>query len=199
MFNAPRTSPSAQRYNASNSILGGFVDDNPLAASVFDDGGLDPWSGIPSTPALPARTPLPSMNIGSSGNDNLGVFANIIGTEDSIRSLHNRFTRSGFFAAGATVPAIYSKALASVDPTSTGETSVNALVRVLSTSALPASTIDKVPLVDHALLLRAHPANSHLLSPPDRQSRKFTTTSFQTRVFRRFGTSSACSKWKRCN
>lgn len=80
MFNAPRTSPSAQRYNPSNSILGGFVDDNPLAASVFDDGGLDPWSGIPSTPALPARAPLPSLNLGSSGNDNLGVFANILGT-----------------------------------------------------------------------------------------------------------------------
>ena len=46
--------------------------------------------------------------------------------------------------ADATVPSIYPKAFASVDPSNTGETSVNALSRVLSTSSLPAATINKV-------------------------------------------------------
>ncbi|KAH9479355.1 Sorting nexin MVP1 [Psilocybe cubensis] len=46
--------------------------------------------------------------------------------------------------ADATVPSIYHRAYASVDPANTGETSVNALSRVLSTSSLPASTIDRI-------------------------------------------------------
>lgn len=51
----------------------------------------------------------------------------------------------GFFSvADATVPSIYDRAFASVDPTNSGETSVNSLSRVLSTSSLPAGTIDKV-------------------------------------------------------
>ena len=45
--------------------------------------------------------------------------------------------------ADATVPAIYNTSFAAVDPYNTGETSVNALSRVLSTSSLPAATIDK--------------------------------------------------------
>lgn len=46
--------------------------------------------------------------------------------------------------ADATVPAIYHKAFVAVDPTNTGETSVNLLSRVLGTSMLPAATIDKI-------------------------------------------------------
>ena len=46
--------------------------------------------------------------------------------------------------ADATVPTIYHRAYAAVDPNGTGETSVNALSRVLTTSSLPASTIDRV-------------------------------------------------------
>lgn len=46
--------------------------------------------------------------------------------------------------ADATVPAIYTKSFAAVDPSSSGETSVNALSRVLQTSSLPATTVDKV-------------------------------------------------------
>ncbi|KAF8906314.1 MVP1 domain-containing protein [Gymnopilus junonius] len=46
--------------------------------------------------------------------------------------------------ADATVPTIYHRAYAAVDPNNTGETSVNSLSRVLSTSSLPASTIDKI-------------------------------------------------------
>ncbi|CAK5283086.1 unnamed protein product [Mycena citricolor] len=46
--------------------------------------------------------------------------------------------------ADATVPAIYDQAFLLVDPSNTGETSVNSLSRVLGTSSLPASTIDKI-------------------------------------------------------
>jgi sorting nexin-8 len=48
------------------------------------------------------------------------------------------------FVADATVPAIYTNSLAAVDTSATGETSVNALIRVISTSGLPSAIIDKV-------------------------------------------------------
>ncbi|KAH7890822.1 hypothetical protein F5I97DRAFT_1975354 [Phlebopus sp. FC_14] len=46
--------------------------------------------------------------------------------------------------ADATVPELYNRAFAAVDVTSSGEVSVNALSRVLATSSLPATTIDKI-------------------------------------------------------
>jgi hypothetical protein len=46
--------------------------------------------------------------------------------------------------ADAVVPPIYHKAFAAVDPTGSGDTTVNALSRVLQTSLLPAATVDKV-------------------------------------------------------
>jgi hypothetical protein len=46
------------------------------------------------------------------------------------------------------VPAIYHASYAAVDPGNTGETSVNALSRVLNTSLLPAGTIDKVSFLN---------------------------------------------------
>ncbi|KAI9433431.1 hypothetical protein BJY52DRAFT_1198651 [Lactarius psammicola] len=46
--------------------------------------------------------------------------------------------------AEATVPAIYQQSFNTVDPNNTGETSVNSLSRVLSTSSLPAATVDKI-------------------------------------------------------
>jgi len=48
------------------------------------------------------------------------------------------------YIAEATVPAIYQQSFRAVDPSNSGETSVNSLSRVLSTSLLPAATIDKV-------------------------------------------------------
>ncbi|KAF9006173.1 hypothetical protein BDQ17DRAFT_1540764 [Cyathus striatus] len=110
MFNAPR--PTQRNVGSSNTGFGGsFVNDNPLATSVYDD-GLDPWSSTPS----PAPTPIPHAPS--------SVFSNVI--------------------ADATVPSIYHRSFAAVDPDNTGETSVNSLSRVLSTSSLPASTIDKI-------------------------------------------------------
>ncbi|TFK39780.1 hypothetical protein BDQ12DRAFT_711883 [Crucibulum laeve] len=110
MFNAPRP---AQRYAGSSTtgFGGSFVDENPLANSVYDD-GLDPWSSTPS----PAPTPVPHAPA--------SVFSNVI--------------------ADATVPSIYHRSFAAVDPENTGETSVNSLSRVLSTSSLPAATIDRI-------------------------------------------------------
>jgi sorting nexin-8 len=46
--------------------------------------------------------------------------------------------------ADATVPAVYNKSFAAVDLTNSGETSVNALSRVLQTSSLPAATVDRI-------------------------------------------------------
>lgn len=110
MFNAPRP---AQRYVATSTtgFGGSFVDENPLANSVYDD-GLDPWSAAPS----PTPTPIPQTSA--------SVFSNVI--------------------ADATVPSIYHRAFATVDPSNLGETSVNSLSRVLATSSLPAATVDKI-------------------------------------------------------
>ncbi|KAJ3761305.1 hypothetical protein EV360DRAFT_38122 [Lentinula raphanica] len=50
----------------------------------------------------------------------------------------------GSVIADASVPLIYTRAFSAVDPGNIGETSVNSLSRVLATSSLPASTIDKI-------------------------------------------------------
>ncbi|KAJ7765471.1 hypothetical protein DFH07DRAFT_810675 [Mycena maculata] len=108
MFNAPRAQP---RYgaNTNGGFGGSYVDENPLAGSVYDT--LDPWSAAPS----PSATPAPAAN---------SVFSSVI--------------------ADATVPAIYNQSFQLVDPSNTGETSVNSLSRVLGTSSLPAATIDRI-------------------------------------------------------
>ncbi|KAI6149478.1 hypothetical protein BKA82DRAFT_128741 [Pisolithus tinctorius] len=55
MFNAPR---AAQRYGPTpvNGLSGSFVDEDPLAISIYDD----PWSSIPSS------TPPPTRNMNSA-------------------------------------------------------------------------------------------------------------------------------------
>ena len=125
MFNAPRP---AQRYTGSTSMGGSFVDSNPLSSSVYDD-GLDPWSSAPS----PVPTPIPQAPA--------SVFSAVIGQFNLLSLL---LLLNVKIAADATVPSIYHRSYAAVDPMNTGETSVNALSRVLSTSSLPASTIDRV-------------------------------------------------------
>ncbi|KAI0923943.1 hypothetical protein AcV5_009337 [Taiwanofungus camphoratus] len=106
----------AQPYGVSstNGFGGSFVHENPLASSMYDD-GLDPWSSAPSPAPPPILPSFPSTSTGLSS---------VIGD--------------------AIVPAIYNQAFAAVDAAKTGETSVNALSRVLGTSSLPASTIDKI-------------------------------------------------------
>lgn len=106
MFNAPRP---AQRYASApvNGLGGSFVDENPLAASIYDD----PWSAAPS----PSPQPIPNVTSALSS-----------------------------VLAEATVPDSYNRAFAVVDATNSGETSVNALSRVLSTSGLPATTVDRI-------------------------------------------------------
>jgi sorting nexin-8 len=128
MFNAPRP---AQRYAGASSTAGfggSYVDENPLSSSVYDD-GLDPWSSAPSpTPAPMPQGPSSVFNsvIGMQTTHSLEVLANWNNTAD------------------ATVPAIYHTSFAAIDPKNTGETSVNSLSRVLTTSSLPAATVDKV-------------------------------------------------------
>lgn len=137
MFNAPRPT---QAYGISSSAVsfgGSFVDENPLAASTYD--GLDPWSVAPT----PSPPPVPS------------IFTNAIGMCFSrflyipkMLSKESDLAQWGFMAgaAEATIPAIYHQSFGTVDPTNSGETSVNSLSRVLSTSLLPAATVDKVCL-----------------------------------------------------
>lgn len=66
MFNAPRPAQSYGTSPATN-LGGSFVVDNPLASSVYDSDGLDPWSTAPSpappsfpTASLAAPPPAPS-------------------------------------------------------------------------------------------------------------------------------------------
>jgi sorting nexin-8 len=67
------------------------------------------------------------------------------------------------------VPAIYQQSFAAVDPTNSGETSVNSLSRVLSTSSLPAAKVDKVchtlPLLILILILALPFSSVFLLQP----------------------------------
>ncbi|KAI0629122.1 hypothetical protein C8Q77DRAFT_1236453 [Trametes polyzona] len=105
-----------QPYGGSSQFGTSFMaTENPLLSSVYDD-GLDPWSAAPS----PAPPPIPSFASPAATNG----LSSVIGD--------------------ATVPPIYNRAWSAVDPSNTGETSVNALSRALSTSSLPASTVDKI-------------------------------------------------------
>ncbi|TCD71838.1 Sorting nexin mvp1 [Steccherinum ochraceum] len=117
MFNAPRPS---QSYGTSpgGNFGGSFVVDNPLASSVYDSDGLDPWSTAPS----PAPPPLPTSSLSATAATS--GFSSVLGE--------------------ATIPAIYHQAFAAVDNVGSGETSVNALTRVLETSSVSASSIDKI-------------------------------------------------------
>lgn len=55
-----------------------------------------------------------------------------------------RATNPPLYVGNTTLPVVYLQAFEAVDPSGTGEVSVNALIRVLSTSGLPSSTIDRV-------------------------------------------------------
>lgn len=93
------------------------------------------------------------------------------------------------------MPAIYHKSFSTVDPTNSGETSVNSLSRVLSTSSLPAATVDKVT----PCTLRGTVDGKALTArPPDRQPCKHTPTCIEARVLRRASTRCACSGRQRC-
>lgn len=124
MFNAPRL---AQRYGTTpvNGLGSSFVDENPLAASIYDD----PWSAAPS----PSPPPVNTAN---------SAFSSVIG------KLSGEYAASRAYAVGspadAAVPEMYHTAFTAVDTINSGEVSVNALSRVLATSLLPAATIDRV-------------------------------------------------------
>ena len=122
MFNAPRP---AQRYTSApvNGLGGSFVDENPLANSIYDD----PWS------AAPSPSPQPEPGVTTALSSVLGVHSN-----ERFLSLSDSWT------ADSNVPDSYNRAFAVVDVTHSGEISVNALSRILSTSRLPATTVDKV-------------------------------------------------------
>lgn len=74
MFNAPR---AAQRYGATsvNGLGGSFVDEDPLAISIYDD----PWSSVPSP------TPPPIHNVNSA-------FTSVIANATIPELYHRAFT-----------------------------------------------------------------------------------------------------------
>ncbi|PAV19659.1 sorting nexin mvp1 [Pyrrhoderma noxium] len=115
MFNSPRP---AQRYGVSNSLGNGFGNNSFTADDPLAGSaydGLDPWSSTPS-PDLPPPPPPPAV---SSSH-----FSSVI--------------------ADSNAPPLYHKAFNLVDTLGTGETSVNSLSRVLLTSGVSASTIDRI-------------------------------------------------------
>lgn len=123
MFNAPRL---AQRYGTTpiNGLGNSFMDENPLAVSIYDD----PWSAAPSPSPPPVST-------------TASAFGSVIGNTFGRHVPSRAYTQ---FSADAAVPEIYHSAFAAVDTTNSGEVSVNALSRVLATSLLPAATVDRV-------------------------------------------------------
>lgn len=131
MFNAPRL---AQRYGTSpvNGLGSSFVDENPLAISIYDD----PWSAAPTPSPPPVNAAAPA-------------FSSVIGKGLCIVQ-SPVLTR--MVSAGAAVPEAYHSAFVAVDTINSGEISVNALSRVLATSLLPAATIDRVKSWLHELL-----------------------------------------------
>jgi hypothetical protein len=102
-----------------------------------------------------------------------------------------RLTGDGW-TAEATVPELYNRAFAIVDATNSGETSVNALSRVLSTSGLPATTVDKVSDAE----VGGGTDGAHPMS--DREPRKFSTKGVQARILRSSCIIGACSVRQRC-
>ncbi|KZT59030.1 hypothetical protein CALCODRAFT_481801 [Calocera cornea HHB12733] len=115
LFNAPRASQNRFSNNAGSS-LNGF-------ASFMSDNPLtsasvyDNLNDPWSAGGSPAATPSPASAA--------GPLASVI-------------------APDAPVPSIYHQALAAADPTGSGDVSLNALHRVLSTSHLPAATIERI-------------------------------------------------------
>ncbi|KAI0666812.1 hypothetical protein C8Q78DRAFT_1107213 [Trametes maxima] len=103
-----------QPYGGSSQFGASFMATENPLLSSVYDDGLDPWSAAPS----PAPPLLPSFAPSTNG------FTSVIGD--------------------ATVPPVYNRAWSAVDPSNTGETSVNALSRALGTSSLPASTVDRI-------------------------------------------------------
>lgn len=133
MFNAPRL---AQRYGTTplNGLGSSFVDENPLAVSIYDD----PWSAAPS----PSPPPVGAAT---------SAFSSVIGKTLGECTAPRAYTVC--FSADAAVPEMYHRAFAAVDTINSGEVSVNALSRVLATSLLPAATIDRVTFRCHRVVL----------------------------------------------
>lgn len=152
MFNAPRL---AQRYGTSpiNGLGSSFVDEDPLAISIYDD----PWSTAP-TPSPPP------VNAATSG------FSTVIGK-------HLWCALSPVDAdaavADAAVPETYHTAFSAVDIINSGEVSVNALSRVLATSLLPAATIDRV-------MPWSHEHSQSLINLVDCKPSELEASGFQT-------------------
>lgn len=87
MFNAPRP---IQSYGSGSTNLNGFggsfVDENPLASSVYDD-GLDPWSAAPT----PSPPPAPA----AQNPNGQSLFKAVICTSSSLRCRIRRFQKLG--------------------------------------------------------------------------------------------------------
>lgn len=100
-------------------------DEHPPSVSAYDDGSY-PRS------AAPSRSP-PTLPVNSGGSGSTSLSRPVIGT-----------TRFPATTADAIAPPVYQEASGGFAPSSSGETSVNSLSRVLGASGLSAPTIEKV-------------------------------------------------------
>lgn len=149
MFNAPRR-PNGQTLSSSafiSSSTGSSYPD-PLAQSTPNPsyGEVDPWSAVPSparsgTPRRESQeiVPAESTAVVSGGREGLNAFF-------STSRPPSTGTRLADDACVGDPPPLYLSLLDQMDPSSTGTVSLASVHRTLSTSKLPAATIEKVRL-----------------------------------------------------
>lgn len=71
MFNAPRSAGTPRYLSAADGLGGSYINDNPLAASVYDT--VDPWSAAPS----PSPPPMTIARPASVFNAVIGSFGEV--------------------------------------------------------------------------------------------------------------------------
>lgn len=137
--NTPRAASSFPGSGLMSQSTGGFAD--PLATTGGGFGDVDPWSGTQS-PAR-AETPQSSIEAGlNTGNGGDGTAASV-----STPALDALIGTPPFPSLPLTVgdpPESYIALFRQLEPGMSGKVSIPAIQRLLSTSRLPASTVEKV-------------------------------------------------------
>ncbi|KAK4685287.1 hypothetical protein P7C73_g4873, partial [Tremellales sp. Uapishka_1] len=169
MFNAPRpTVPSMASSAFFNSTLSSNSNIDPLARSTPNPGpssfgDLDPWSSAPSparssTPQREQREPAVEVSTGSA--DGLNALMGEPG--DTIDHSHGCADNQ---ILKADPPSQYTVFFDALDPSTTNELPLSSVHRLLSTSNLPAGTIEKVGQLRHLRSQQKIPLISSRLSP----------------------------------
>ena len=141
MFNAPRR-PTGNHLSSSAYIApssgSNYMD--PLAQSTPNPsyGEVDPWSAVPS--------PAPSGTPRRESQEVVNTGSVLVGGREGLNAFFSMFNYRvwGVELMIGDPPPLYLSILDQMDPSSTGTVSLAAAHRVLSTSKLPAATIEKV-------------------------------------------------------